>query len=138
MSGELGEGISHSRPVTFFRKRSRDEYETNTQAGLTKRVRYDDAQTPSKVLHVRKLPADVVDNDLAQLAMPFGRVANVLLLHGKGQGFIQMEDVAQAVSVVQYYSSVAANIRGQTVFLQFSNRNEITSSSAQPVREQKT
>eukprot|EP00211_Chloroparvula_japonica_P003131 CAMPEP_0119118746 /NCGR_PEP_ID=MMETSP1310-20130426/522_1 /TAXON_ID=464262 /ORGANISM="Genus nov. species nov., Strain RCC2339" /LENGTH=526 /DNA_ID=CAMNT_0007108133 /DNA_START=258 /DNA_END=1838 /DNA_ORIENTATION=+ len=112
-------------------KRAREEYEQPGGQIDPKRPRYD-SQGPSKVLHVRKLPAEVQEADLHHLAMPFGRVVNTLILQNKGQAFIQMEDVKQAMALVQYYSSVPASIRGQVCYFQYSNRSEITASRSQP------
>ena len=51
------------------------------------------------------------------------------MLNNKGQAFVQMEDVSQAVALVQYYSSVHAIVRGSVVFFQFSNRTELSTGS---------
>jgi RNA recognition motif-containing protein len=110
-----------------WRKRLRDQYEQNNE-GFAKRPRVEDA-IPSKVLHVRGLPPDATEAELTQLCLPFGRVAGVLLLSSKGQAFVQMEDLSQAMALVPYYNSVHAIIRGTVVFFQFSNRTEITSNA---------
>ena len=48
------------------------------------------------------------------------------MLSNKGQAFVQMEAVAQATAIIQYYSSVQAVVRGSVVFFQYSNREELT------------
>ena len=49
----------------------------------------DEAQAvPSKVLHLRNLPESVRENEVAGLALPFGRVANILLLRQKNQALL--------------------------------------------------
>ncbi len=89
-------------------------------------------QTPSKVLHVRSLPPETSEAELGQLCMPFGRVVGILMLSNKAQAFVQMEDVSQAIALVQYYNSVHAVIRGNVVFFQFSNRSELTTGGHGP------
>jgi len=88
---------------------------------------------PSKVLHVRGLPPDVTDDELIAIACPFGRVANVLSLKGKGQAFIQMLDLNAASSLVQAYNQVQPSIRGRPIWFQYSNHEEITSSTSAAV-----
>ncbi|KAH9309732.1 hypothetical protein KI387_037643 [Taxus chinensis] len=48
----------------------------------------------------------------------------------RNQGFMEFEDVNQAISMVSYYasSSEPAQVRGKTVYLQYSNRHEIVNS----------
>jgi len=82
---------------------------------------------PSKVLHVRNLHPDCSEQELIASACPFGRVEKVLLLKGKNQAFVQMQETDEASSLVQYYSSVQANIRGKPCYFQYSKRKEITS-----------
>lgn len=86
----------------------------------------------SKVVHVRNLPPDCTEQDLIAIACPFGRVVNVLMLKGKNQAFIQMQDQLASTSLVQYYSSVQANIRTKPVYFQFSTRDEIQAPSNAP------
>ena len=72
----------------------------------------DDAQAvPSKVLHLRNLPESVRENEVAGLALPFGRVANILLLRQKNQALLEMEDVATATALISYYNQLPATLR---------------------------
>ena len=72
----------------------------------------DDAQpVPSKVLHLRNLPESVRENEVAGLALPFGRVANILLLRQKNQALLEMEDIATATALVNYYNQLPATLR---------------------------
>ena len=107
-------------------KRSRDQYEMTQEYSANKKPRMTEEQTPSRVLHVRSLPPDTTEAELGQLCLPFGRVVGVLMLSNKAQAFVQMEDVSQAIALVQYYNSVHAVIRGNVVYFQFSNRSELT------------
>ena len=72
----------------------------------------DDTQpVPSKVLHLRNLPESVRENEVASLALPFGRVANILLLRQKSQALLEMEDVPTATALVSYYNQLPATLR---------------------------
>lgn len=76
--------------------------------------RMDDAQTvPSKVLHLRNLPESVRENEVAGLALPFGRVANILLLRQKNQALLEMDDIATATALVTYYNQLPASLRSE-------------------------
>lgn len=43
--------------------------------------------------------------------MPFGRVVNILMLKGKTQGFIEMEDANIAANMVNTYEAAPQYIR---------------------------
>lgn len=66
---------------------------------------------PSKVVHCRNLPKDVMEQELINLAAPFGFVRGILILQNKGQGFIEMESSGHATAMLNYYTSVPANVR---------------------------
>jgi polypyrimidine tract-binding protein 2 len=81
---------------------------------------------PSKVLHVRNVGHEITENDLLQLVQPFGVVAKTVMLRAKNQALIQMQDVASAVNVVQYYTNTQPSVRGRNVYIQFSSHQELT------------
>eukprot|EP01116_Phalansterium_solitarium_P003583 TRINITY_DN143_c0_g2_i1.p1 TRINITY_DN143_c0_g2~~TRINITY_DN143_c0_g2_i1.p1 ORF type:complete len:432 (+),score=122.79 TRINITY_DN143_c0_g2_i1:194-1489(+) len=111
-----------SAPLDQFTTKRKTELDgANGMDGKKARV-----DQPSKVLHVRGLPPDVTDDELIAIACPFGRVANVLSLKGKGQAFIQMQDLLAATNLVQAYNSVQPSIRGRPIWFQYSNHEEIT------------
>ncbi|RCV44576.1 hypothetical protein SETIT_9G385400v2 [Setaria italica] len=87
------------------------------------------AQTPSKVLHLRNLPWECAEEELVELCKPFGRIVNTKSGVGanRNQAFVEFTDVNQAISMVSYFasSSEPAQIRGKTVYIQYSNRQEI-------------
>ncbi|KAG6486441.1 polypyrimidine tract-binding protein homolog 1-like [Zingiber officinale] len=87
-------------------------------------------QTPSKVLHLRNLPWECIEEEIVVLCKPFGRVVNTMCNVGanKNQAFVEFADLNQAISMVSYYasSSEPAQVRGKTVYIQYSNRPEIT------------
>eukprot|EP00249_Psilotum_nudum_P009161 c21744_g1_i3 orf=397-1209(+) len=86
-------------------------------------------QPPSKVLHLRNLPWECTEEELIELCRPFGKIVNTKCNVGanRNQAFVEFTDTNQAISMVSYYasSSEPAQIRGKTVYLQYSNRQEI-------------
>lgn len=85
---------------------------------------------PSRVIHVRKLPSDVTEGEVISLGLPFGKVTNLLMLKGKNQAFIEMNTEEAANTMVNYYTSVAPVLRGQPIYIQFSNHKELKTDSS--------
>ena len=52
---------------------------------------------PSKVIHIRNIPNDVTEAEIIHLGIPFGRVTNVLVLKGKNQAFLEMDDESSGI-----------------------------------------
>ncbi|CAH9139298.1 unnamed protein product [Cuscuta epithymum] len=86
-------------------------------------------QTPSKVLHLRNLPWECVEEELIELCKPFGKIVNTKLNVGsnRNQAFVEFADLNQAINMATYYASSSdpAQIRGKAVYIQYSNRHEI-------------
>ncbi|XP_050386703.1 polypyrimidine tract-binding protein homolog 2 isoform X1 [Argentina anserina] len=86
-------------------------------------------QPPSKVLHLRNLPWECTEEELIELGKPFGQVVNTKCNVGanRNQAFIEFAELNQAITMISYYasSSEPAQVRGKTVYLQYSNRQEI-------------
>ncbi|RWW61110.1 hypothetical protein BHE74_00031844 [Ensete ventricosum] len=86
-------------------------------------------QPPSKVIHLRNLPWECTDEELIELGKPFGTIVKTKCNVGanRNQAFIEFADLNQAIAMISYYASAAepAQIRGKTVYLQYSNRQEI-------------
>ncbi|KAL7146182.1 hypothetical protein ABFS83_06G023800 [Erythranthe nasuta] len=86
-------------------------------------------QTPSKVLHLRNLPWECTEEELIELGKPFGKVVNTKCNVGanRNQAFIELAELNQAIAMISYYasSSEPAQVRGKSVYLQYSNRQEI-------------
>ncbi|XP_049858731.1 polypyrimidine tract-binding protein 1 isoform X5 [Schistocerca gregaria] len=80
---------------------------------------------PSKVIHIRNIPNDVTEAEIIHLGIPFGRVTNVLVLKGKNQAFLEMADEVAASTMVNYFTSCVAQLRGRAVYVQFSNHKEL-------------
>uniref|UniRef100_A0A8C9IR09 Polypyrimidine tract-binding protein 1 n=1 Tax=Piliocolobus tephrosceles TaxID=591936 RepID=A0A8C9IR09_9PRIM len=95
------------------------------------------AGVPSRVIHIRKLPIDVTEGEVISLGLPFGKVTNLLMLKGKNQAFIEMTTEEAANTMVNYYTSVTPVLRGQPIYIQFSNHKELkTDSSPNQARAQ--
>ncbi|KAL0858233.1 hypothetical protein Bca101_063387 [Brassica carinata] len=91
-------------------------------------------QTPSKVVHLRNLPWECVEEELIDLCKRFGKIVNNKTNVGanRNQAFVEFADLNQAISMVSYYasSSEPAQIRGKTVYIQYSNRHEIVNNQS--------
>jgi len=85
--------------------------------------------SPSRVVHVRNIPPDAHESDLMNLALPFGKVANLLLLRGKNQAMVEFSDLSSAQCMVSYWQQhPSPTVRGRTVYCQFSNHQQIKAS----------
>ncbi|KAJ7514934.1 hypothetical protein O6H91_23G066100 [Diphasiastrum complanatum] len=80
----------------------------------------------SKVLHIRNVGADISENDLLQLVQGFGIVQKMVIIRARNQALLQMQDLASAINVMQYYSQVQPSVRGRNVYMQFSSHQELT------------
>ncbi|XP_034403343.1 polypyrimidine tract-binding protein 3-like isoform X1 [Cyclopterus lumpus] len=80
---------------------------------------------PSPVLHLRHLPADVSEQEVIALAIPFGRVSQLITLKAKNQAFLEMASEEAAVTMVNYYTSAPPTIRNQPIFIQYSTHREL-------------
>ncbi|XP_034951696.1 polypyrimidine tract-binding protein 1 isoform X11 [Chelonus insularis] len=85
---------------------------------------------PSRVIHIRNISHEVSESEIINLGMPFGRVTNVLVLKGKNQAFLEMADENAATTMVGYYASSGAALRGRAVYVQFSNHRELKTDQA--------
>ena len=81
--------------------------------------------SPSKVIHIRNIPNDVTEAEIIHLGIPFGRVTNVLVLKGKNQAFLEMEEEPSAVAMVNYFTNCVAQLRERSVYVQFSNHTAL-------------
>ncbi|KAJ3670920.1 hypothetical protein LUZ60_008346 [Juncus effusus] len=89
-------------------------------------------QPPSRVVHLRNLPWECTEEELIEFGKPFGKVVQTKCNVGtnKNQAFIEFGDVNQAMAMISYYATATepAQVRGKTVYLQYSNRGEILNS----------
>ncbi|KAL2097521.1 hypothetical protein ACEWY4_006728 [Coilia grayii] len=93
--------------------------------------------SPSRVIHVCKLPDDINEAEVISLGLPFGKVTNLLLLKGKNQAFLEMNTEESAHTMVTYYSAVPPVIRNHLIYMQYSNHKVLkTDNSPNQVRAQ--
>ncbi|KAL8475818.1 hypothetical protein ACS0TY_028469 [Phlomoides rotata] len=99
---------------------------------LQQQFRY--TQTPSQVLHRWNLPWECIEEELIELCKPFGKIVNTKCNVGanRNQAFVEFVDLNQAINMVTYYasSSEPAQIRGKTVYIQYSNTHEIVNNKS--------
>lgn len=81
--------------------------------------------SPSRVLHIRKIPNEVTESEIISLGLPFGKVTNLLMLKGKSQAFLEMASEEAAVTMVNYYTPLTPHLRSQPVYIQYSNHREL-------------
>uniref|UniRef100_A0A2K5K1Q7 RRM domain-containing protein n=1 Tax=Colobus angolensis palliatus TaxID=336983 RepID=A0A2K5K1Q7_COLAP len=62
--------------------------------------------------------------------LPFGKVANLLMLKGKNQAFIEMSTEEAANTMVNYYTSVTPVLRNQPIYIQFSTHKGLKTNSS--------
>ncbi|XP_075038432.1 polypyrimidine tract-binding protein 2 [Mixophyes fleayi] len=92
--------------------------------------------SPSRVLHIRKLPGEVTETEVIALGLPFGKVTNILMLKGKNQAFLEMATEEAAATMVNYYTSMTPHLRNQPIYIQYSNHKELKTDSALNQRAQ--
>ncbi|XP_033820808.1 polypyrimidine tract-binding protein 1b isoform X1 [Periophthalmus magnuspinnatus] len=98
---------------------------TTANGSDSKKFKAEMRGSPSRVLHIRRLPTDVTETDIIGLGLPFGDVTNLLMLKAKNQAFLEMSSEDAAQNMVEYYSSMLPVVRSQPVHVQFSNHKEL-------------
>lgn len=90
---------------------------------------------PSKVVHIRNISSEANESDLMNLGLPFGKIANILLLKGKNQGLIEFQDLSSAQCMVSYWQMNSLHsqptVRGRHVYCQFSNHQQLNKQQQQ-------
>eukprot|EP00026_Physarum_polycephalum_P002718 Phypoly_transcript_02726.p1 GENE.Phypoly_transcript_02726~~Phypoly_transcript_02726.p1 ORF type:complete len:556 (+),score=101.07 Phypoly_transcript_02726:920-2587(+) len=86
--------------------------------------------TPSKVIHIRNVPLETTEGELYTLCAPFGKVETAVIMKGKGQALVQMQEQAGATALVDFYTTNPAMLRTNMIHLQYSTREEITNKPA--------
>ncbi|BHF69177.1 Polypyrimidine tract-binding protein 2 [Sparganum proliferum] len=80
----------------------------------------------SRVLHVRRLPPDVVEMDVVKFAMPFGVILNLVLTKKSGQALIEMTSSTVSGTMIEYYSRHPPSLRGcGPIVFQYSRYQEL-------------
>ncbi|TGZ66733.1 hypothetical protein CRM22_005171 [Opisthorchis felineus] len=83
------------------------------------------AALPSRVIHVRNMPSDVNENEIALLAIPFGLIKNMVLSKKNNQALIEMEVLEDAMQLVTYYCKYPVMLHGKNIILQFSTHTHL-------------
>lgn len=91
------------------------------------------AGKPSRVIHIRNIPNESSETEVIQLGVAFGRVTNVLVLKGKNQAFLEMADEISAASIVACFNTNPPQVRGRTVYVQFSNHQTLKTDQSHSV-----
>lgn len=94
-------------------------------------------QGPSKVIHVRHLPIDATREEIAELCEQWGTVARIRTGAGlkRDQAFVEFAELQSAINMMAFYStstgaaSEIPRVRAKQVFLQYSNRTEVSEST---------
>uniref|UniRef100_A0A8C8UDT1 RRM domain-containing protein n=1 Tax=Peromyscus maniculatus bairdii TaxID=230844 RepID=A0A8C8UDT1_PERMB len=71
------------------------------------------------------LPSGVTEREVLSLALPFGKVSNLLFLKEKNQAFMEMNTEEAANTMVSYYTCVTPELHGQPVHIQLSCYKEL-------------
>lgn len=69
-------------------------------------------EEPSRVLHFRNVTPEVSQADLQGLCSSFGKVENILLLRDKNQALVQMDSIASASQVMNFFPGGQAEVAG--------------------------
>lgn len=58
---------------------------------------------PSRVLHLRNVPDEIIEAEIVQLGLPFGQMTNMLLIRSKKQVGFFFKNSLQSVAGILYY-----------------------------------
>lgn len=88
--------------------------------------------TPSSVIHIRNVPGDVNEHEIALLAIPFGIIKNMVLSKKSNQALIEMYMIEDAIQLIEYYSKCPVVLHSKNIILQFSTHShlELTSENS--------
>ncbi|XP_056594256.1 polypyrimidine tract-binding protein 2 isoform X1 [Triplophysa dalaica] len=123
-SDELLSGVVYNSPPSGLSSIS----DATSNGSDSKKQKVEDRvgnSSPSRVLHIRKLPSDVSEAEIISLGLPFGKVTNILTLKGKNQAFLELSTEEAAMTMVNYYSAVTPHVRNMPVYIQYSNHKEL-------------
>uniref|UniRef100_A0A5K3EUY2 RRM domain-containing protein n=1 Tax=Mesocestoides corti TaxID=53468 RepID=A0A5K3EUY2_MESCO len=87
---------------------------------------------PSKVVHIRRVPADASEQDLAMIVIPFGYLKNMVLSKRSSQALIEMELLENAIDMIAYYQQYPAILHGCQLVLQFSKHPHLELKAENP------
>ncbi|RTG83715.1 polypyrimidine tract-binding protein 1 [Schistosoma bovis] len=92
----------------------------------TKKSRVDRLEaSPSRVIHIRNMPADATENEIALFAIPFGLLKNMVLSKRNNQALIEMHVLEEAVQLVAHYLKYPVTLHGKHLIFQFSTHSHL-------------
>ncbi|VDP54315.1 unnamed protein product [Schistosoma mattheei] len=81
--------------------------------------------SPSRVIHIRNMPADATENEIALFAIPFGLLKNMVLSKRNNQALIEMHVLEEAVQLVAHYLKYPVTLHGKHLIFQFSTHSHL-------------
>ncbi|TPP65338.1 Polypyrimidine tract-binding protein 2 [Fasciola gigantica] len=98
----------------------------DTESNENKKSRMEYVETvPSKVVHIRNMPNDASEQEIALLGIPFGMLENMVLSKKAGQALIEMQSLESAIHMVSYYREYQVTLRGRNLVMQFSKHQHL-------------
>ncbi|VDP91467.1 unnamed protein product [Echinostoma caproni] len=98
----------------------------DTESNENKKSRMEYVETvPSKVVHIRNMPNDASEQEIALLGIPFGLLENMVLSKKAGQALIEMQSLESAIHMVSYYREYQVTLRGRNLVMQFSKHQHL-------------
>ena len=81
---------------------------------------------PSRLLHCRNVTEHITHADILNIGAPFGPVDDVIVLREKKQAFLQMETVAHAAAVLNFYHTGCTEVRGRRIYMNYSRHAQLS------------
>nr|CAX71007.1 Regulator of differentiation 1 [Schistosoma japonicum] len=98
--------------------------ETDTYENKKSRIEYVET-VPSKVVHIRNMPDDATEHEIALLGIPFGLLENMVLSKKANQALLEMQCLESAIMMVSYYREYQVTLRGRTLVMQYSKHQHL-------------
>ncbi|CAH8870871.1 unnamed protein product [Trichobilharzia szidati] len=98
--------------------------ETDTNDNKKSRIEYVET-VPSKVVHIRNMPDDATEHEIALLGIPFGLLENMVLSKKANQALLEMQCLESAIMMVTYYREYQVTLRGRTLVMQYSKHQHL-------------
>jgi hypothetical protein len=81
---------------------------------------------PSKVIHFRNVTNEITQEDIMELATPFGQVEKIVMMRTKNQCLLEFKDLANAIMMSNFYVNTQPQVRGRKVYMRFSRHQALT------------
>ncbi|CAH8845645.1 unnamed protein product [Trichobilharzia szidati] len=80
---------------------------------------------PSRVVHIRNMPSDATENEIALFTIPFGSLKNMVLSKRSNQALIEMNVLEEAAQLVTHYLKYPVTLHGKHLIFQFSTHSHL-------------